>query len=75
MIEREEGWLYGGFQGKMGWFPESYVEKQHKSETPSKAALNLQAVLSTSRYSVYIYYILYIIHELNKKQYYKYYNM
>ncbi|GAA6082972.1 intersectin-2b [Tachysurus ichikawai] len=49
MIEREEGWLYGGFQGKMGWFPESYVEKQHKSETPSKAALNLQAVLSTSR--------------------------
>ncbi|KAG7328078.1 hypothetical protein KOW79_008022 [Hemibagrus wyckioides] len=44
-VEREEGWLYGSFQGKIGWFPESYVEKQHKSET----ALNPQALLSTSR--------------------------
>uniref|UniRef100_A0A8C7FEK9 Intersectin 2 n=1 Tax=Oncorhynchus kisutch TaxID=8019 RepID=A0A8C7FEK9_ONCKI len=26
--EREQGWLYGSRQGKMGWFPESYVERQ-----------------------------------------------
>lgn len=25
--QREEGWLYGSKQGKMGWFPESYVER------------------------------------------------
>lgn len=25
--EREEGWLFGSKQGKMGWFPESYVER------------------------------------------------
>uniref|UniRef100_A0A1A8EPG6 Intersectin 2b n=1 Tax=Nothobranchius korthausae TaxID=1143690 RepID=A0A1A8EPG6_9TELE len=32
--EREEGWLYGSGQGKMGWFPESYVERV----APSNAA-------------------------------------
>ncbi|XP_071344242.1 intersectin-2b isoform X2 [Trachinotus anak] len=31
--EREEGWLYGSKQGKMGWFPESYVEKVTPSDT------------------------------------------
>ncbi|XP_029001279.1 intersectin-2b isoform X2 [Betta splendens] len=31
--EREEGWLYGSRQGKMGWFPESYVEKVSPSVT------------------------------------------
>ncbi|KAJ3593486.1 hypothetical protein NHX12_005820 [Muraenolepis orangiensis] len=25
--EREAGWFYGSKQGKMGWFPESYVER------------------------------------------------
>uniref|UniRef100_A0A665V192 Intersectin 2b n=1 Tax=Echeneis naucrates TaxID=173247 RepID=A0A665V192_ECHNA len=29
--EREEGWLYGSKQGKMGWFPESYVERMAAS--------------------------------------------
>ncbi|XP_075906136.1 intersectin-2b isoform X2 [Nelusetta ayraudi] len=29
--EREEGWLYGSKQGKMGWFPESYVERVSQS--------------------------------------------
>ncbi|XP_063737291.1 intersectin-2b isoform X2 [Eleginops maclovinus] len=31
--EREEGWLYGSKQGKMGWFPESYVERVPPSDT------------------------------------------
>ncbi|XP_069549849.1 intersectin-2b isoform X1 [Brachyistius frenatus] len=35
-VEREEGWLYGSRQGKMGWFPESYVER----DAPSHAANN-----------------------------------
>uniref|UniRef100_A0A6Q2X5N2 Intersectin 2b n=1 Tax=Esox lucius TaxID=8010 RepID=A0A6Q2X5N2_ESOLU len=34
--EREQGWLYGmGKAGKMGWFPESYVERQAKPESPT----------------------------------------
>lgn len=37
--EREEGWLYGSKQGKMGWFPESYVERV----TPSDMANNSSA--------------------------------
>uniref|UniRef100_A0A3Q1HYP9 Intersectin 2b n=1 Tax=Acanthochromis polyacanthus TaxID=80966 RepID=A0A3Q1HYP9_9TELE len=37
--EREEGWLYGSRQGKMGWFPESYVERV----APSVAANNTAA--------------------------------
>ncbi|XP_008298693.1 intersectin-2b isoform X2 [Stegastes partitus] len=37
--EREEGWLYGSRQGKMGWFPESYVERV----APSDAANNTAA--------------------------------
>uniref|UniRef100_A0A674BH63 Intersectin 2b n=1 Tax=Salmo trutta TaxID=8032 RepID=A0A674BH63_SALTR len=36
--EREQGWLYGCRQGKMGWFPESYVERQAKPETPAAAS-------------------------------------
>uniref|UniRef100_A0A4W4E9K4 Intersectin 2b n=1 Tax=Electrophorus electricus TaxID=8005 RepID=A0A4W4E9K4_ELEEL len=49
-VEREEGWLYGSRQGKMGWFPESYVERQSKAEPPtSKPALKPQASLSISR--------------------------
>lgn len=39
MTEREEGWLYGSKQGKMGWFPESYVERV----TPSDMATNSSA--------------------------------
>uniref|UniRef100_A0A3Q3VLR6 SH3 domain-containing protein n=1 Tax=Mola mola TaxID=94237 RepID=A0A3Q3VLR6_MOLML len=31
--ECEEGWLYGSKQGRMGWFPQSYVER-----TVAKAA-------------------------------------
>lgn len=30
-MEREEGWLCGSKQGKMGWFPESYVERVSQS--------------------------------------------
>uniref|UniRef100_A0AAY4ADM3 Intersectin 2b n=1 Tax=Denticeps clupeoides TaxID=299321 RepID=A0AAY4ADM3_9TELE len=41
-IEREQGWLYGSRQGKMGWFPESYVEKQSKPVPPPKIALKPQ---------------------------------
>uniref|UniRef100_A0A3Q0RKA4 Intersectin 2b n=1 Tax=Amphilophus citrinellus TaxID=61819 RepID=A0A3Q0RKA4_AMPCI len=36
--EREEGWLYGSKQGKMGWFPESYVEKVGPSGAANSAA-------------------------------------
>ncbi|XP_058485779.1 intersectin-2b isoform X2 [Solea solea] len=35
--EREEGWLYGSKQGKMGWFPESYVEKVAPSSNNAPA--------------------------------------
>ncbi|XP_057199114.1 intersectin-2b isoform X1 [Triplophysa rosa] len=49
-VEREQGWLYGSRQGKMGWFPESYVERQTKSEAPptAKQALKPQVSISTS---------------------------
>ncbi|XP_061601328.1 intersectin-2b [Cololabis saira] len=47
--EREQGWLYGSKQGKMGWFPESYVERAAPSDTtnntpavPSKIPLQSQ---------------------------------
>ncbi|KAA0710802.1 Intersectin-2 EH domain and SH3 domain regulator of endocytosis 2 [Triplophysa tibetana] len=45
-VEREQGWLYGSRQGKMGWFPESYVERLTKSEAPptAKQALKPQVV-------------------------------
>lgn len=36
--EREEGWLYGSRQGKMGWFPESYVERVTQSNSASNSA-------------------------------------
>uniref|UniRef100_A0AAQ4RV12 Intersectin 2b n=1 Tax=Gasterosteus aculeatus aculeatus TaxID=481459 RepID=A0AAQ4RV12_GASAC len=36
--EREEGWLYGSRQGKMGWFPESYVERVAPSDAANSAA-------------------------------------
>lgn len=36
--EREEGWLYGSRQGKMGWFPESYVERVSQSHGTAAAA-------------------------------------
>ncbi|XP_037651143.1 intersectin-2b isoform X2 [Sebastes umbrosus] len=36
--EREEGWLYGSKQGKMGWFPESYVERVAPSDTANNTA-------------------------------------
>lgn len=35
--EREEGWLCGSRQGKMGWFPESYVERVAPSDTASSS--------------------------------------
>ncbi|KAM4602595.1 intersectin-2b [Polymixia lowei] len=38
--EREQGWLYGSRQGKMGWFPESYVEKM---ATPDKTSTTAAA--------------------------------
>ncbi|KAL8173194.1 UNVERIFIED_CONTAM: Intersectin-2, partial [Gekko kuhli] len=41
--EGEPGWLYGGFQGHLGWFPSNYVEKMPESEkvfpSPKKALL------------------------------------
>uniref|UniRef100_A0A8B9GWI6 Intersectin 2b n=1 Tax=Astyanax mexicanus TaxID=7994 RepID=A0A8B9GWI6_ASTMX len=46
-IEREAGWLYGSHQGKVGWFPESYVEKS-KPEPPTKPASKPQSSLSIS---------------------------
>lgn len=51
--EREEGWLYGSKQGKMGWFPESYVEKVGPSDAskPTVAApakVSIQAQLSNA---------------------------
>lgn len=36
--EREEGWLYGSRQGKMGWFPESYVERVGQSNSAATSA-------------------------------------
>uniref|UniRef100_A0A672G5L3 Intersectin 2b n=1 Tax=Salarias fasciatus TaxID=181472 RepID=A0A672G5L3_SALFA len=36
--EREEGWLYGSKQGKMGWFPESYVERVASSGSANTAS-------------------------------------
>ncbi|KAA0711236.1 Intersectin-2 EH domain and SH3 domain regulator of endocytosis 2 [Triplophysa tibetana] len=52
-VEREQGWLYGSRQGKMGWFPESYVERLTKSEAPptAKQALKPQVSISTSKLS------------------------
>ncbi|XP_041839803.1 intersectin-2b isoform X2 [Melanotaenia boesemani] len=49
--EREEGWLYGSKQGKIGWFPESYVERVTPLEATKNAAaapskLPLQSQLS-----------------------------
>uniref|UniRef100_A0A8K9X0D9 Intersectin-2-like n=1 Tax=Oncorhynchus mykiss TaxID=8022 RepID=A0A8K9X0D9_ONCMY len=35
--EREQGWLYGSRQGKMGWFPESYVERPATVTTTTTA--------------------------------------
>ncbi|XP_056623500.1 intersectin-2b isoform X2 [Triplophysa dalaica] len=48
-VEREQGWLYGSRQGKMGWFPESYVERLTRSEAPptAKQALKPQVSIST----------------------------
>ncbi|XP_069378408.1 intersectin-2b isoform X2 [Paralichthys olivaceus] len=46
--EREEGWLYGSKQGKMGWFPESYVEKVTPSNTSNNAAAAAAAVAAAA---------------------------
>lgn len=32
--EGEPGWLYGSFQGQLGWFPCNYVEKVAENEKP-----------------------------------------
>uniref|UniRef100_A0A674BJN1 Intersectin 2b n=1 Tax=Salmo trutta TaxID=8032 RepID=A0A674BJN1_SALTR len=48
VTEREQGWLYGCRQGKMGWFPESYVERQAKPETPAAAAFNATPAATTT---------------------------
>uniref|UniRef100_A0A8D3DTV4 Intersectin 2b n=1 Tax=Scophthalmus maximus TaxID=52904 RepID=A0A8D3DTV4_SCOMX len=37
--EREEGWLCGSKQGKMGWFPESYVERVALSKTSNNTVV------------------------------------
>ncbi|XP_028329263.1 intersectin-2b isoform X2 [Gouania willdenowi] len=53
-VERDEGWLYGSRLGKMGWFPESYVERVTPSgaatttAAPSPAKLPLQSQLSNA---------------------------
>ncbi|XP_055086190.1 intersectin-2b [Periophthalmus magnuspinnatus] len=51
-VEREPGWLYGSKEGKMGYFPESYVEKisSANTATPASAAskLPLQSQLSSA---------------------------
>lgn len=52
--EREEGWLYGSKQGKMGWFPESYVEREAPADTSANntaaaaAKVPLQSQLSSA---------------------------
>uniref|UniRef100_A0AAQ5ZHK3 Intersectin 2b n=1 Tax=Amphiprion ocellaris TaxID=80972 RepID=A0AAQ5ZHK3_AMPOC len=51
--EREEGWLYGSRQGKMGWFPESYVERVDRSDAANNTAaaspkMPLQSQLSNA---------------------------
>uniref|UniRef100_A0A3P8S4D3 Intersectin 2b n=1 Tax=Amphiprion percula TaxID=161767 RepID=A0A3P8S4D3_AMPPE len=48
--EREEGWLYGSRQGKMGWFPESYVERVDRSD----AANNTQHDQTRGYITVYL---------------------
>ncbi|KAM9410329.1 intersectin-2b isoform 2-T2 [Pholidichthys leucotaenia] len=53
MIEREEGWLHGSKQGKMGWFPESYVEKvtpgtANSTSAPPPSQLPIQSQLSSA---------------------------
>ncbi len=45
--EREEGWLYGSKQGKMGWFPESYVERVAPSNTANNSAAAPKALLQS----------------------------
>uniref|UniRef100_A0A8D3DP18 Intersectin 2b n=1 Tax=Scophthalmus maximus TaxID=52904 RepID=A0A8D3DP18_SCOMX len=37
--KREEGWLCGSKQGKMGWFPESYVERVALSKTSNNTVV------------------------------------
>ncbi|XP_071238377.1 intersectin-2-like [Salvelinus alpinus] len=49
--EREQGWLYGSSQGKMGWFPESYVERQLKSERPATVTTTTTAGAATAVYA------------------------
>uniref|UniRef100_A0AAZ3Q120 Intersectin 2b n=1 Tax=Oncorhynchus tshawytscha TaxID=74940 RepID=A0AAZ3Q120_ONCTS len=49
--EREQGWLYGSRQGKMGWFPESYVERQFKSERPATVTTTTTAGATTAVYA------------------------
>uniref|UniRef100_A0A8K9WW84 Intersectin 2b n=1 Tax=Oncorhynchus mykiss TaxID=8022 RepID=A0A8K9WW84_ONCMY len=44
--EREQGWLYGSRQGKMGWFPESYVER------PATVTTTTTAGATTAVYAV-----------------------
>ncbi|XP_047196468.1 intersectin-2b isoform X2 [Hippoglossus stenolepis] len=41
--EREEGWLYGSKLGKMGWFPESYVERGTPSNTSNNTVASAAA--------------------------------
>ncbi|XP_064809278.1 intersectin-2-like isoform X2 [Oncorhynchus masou masou] len=49
--EREQGWLYGSRQAKMGWFPESYVERQFKSERPATVTTTTTAGATTAVYA------------------------
>lgn len=49
--EREEGWLFGSKQGKMGWFPESYVERVAQSNTANNTAATAPKVPLQSQLS------------------------
>ncbi|KAM6943444.1 intersectin-2b [Xenentodon cancila] len=49
--EREQGWLYGSKQGKMGWFPESYVERAVPTETTNNTAAALSKIPLQSQLS------------------------
>uniref|UniRef100_A0A8B9GXL5 Intersectin 2b n=1 Tax=Astyanax mexicanus TaxID=7994 RepID=A0A8B9GXL5_ASTMX len=55
--KKEAGWLYGSHQGKVGWFPESYVEKS-KPEPPTKPASKPQSSLSISRFILYSWQVV-----------------
>ncbi|KAM9495947.1 intersectin-2a isoform 2-T3 [Clarias gariepinus] len=48
---REPGWLYGTYQGRSGWFPESYAEKTCKSDEADSTAAATQNTVPPIDYS------------------------